>query len=117
MEKLIENNLKNILKFNSIIIIGFGKIATECVKYVKDNFSSDIIFVNYEKEFFFNFKSDSRIKLLEFSKKEDLTSFFKRIKNNCLIISANNNFIFPQEIIAKNNLKIINFHISIHSFI
>ena len=113
MEKLTENNLKNILKFSSIIVIGFGKIATECVKYIKDNFNSDIIFINYEKEFFFNFKFDSRIKLLEFSKKEDLTSFFKKIKNNCLIISANNNYIFPQEIIGKNNLKIINFHNSL----
>ncbi|MDX2330792.1 formyltransferase family protein [Campylobacter hepaticus] len=73
-------------KFKNIYIIGAGKVAKECQKITQDYFNQEIIYLN---------------------DLNNLNDFFKNIKN-CLIISANNFYIFKKECI-QNNI-IINYH-------
>lgn len=61
-------------KFKNIYIIGAGKVAKECQKITQDYFNQEIIYLN---------------------DLNDLNDFFKNIKN-CLIISANNFYIFKR---------------------
>jgi hypothetical protein len=43
----------------------------------------------------------------------DLTNLLDHIESPMVIFSINNNYIFPQKIIAKKNMRIINFHNSL----
>ncbi|MBM0637737.1 formyl transferase [Campylobacter sp. VicNov18] len=73
-------------QFNSIYIIGSGKVAKECYKIAEEFFQQKITYLN---------------------DLENLDSFFKNLQN-CLIISANNFYIFKKECIQNNT--IINYH-------
>lgn len=74
------------IKFKDIYIIGTGKVAKKCQKIASDFFKQEAIFVKNI---------------------ENLDDFFKNLKN-CLIISANNFYIFKKECIQNNT--IINYH-------
>ncbi|ENY6719537.1 formyltransferase family protein [Campylobacter jejuni] len=73
-------------KFENIYIIGTGKVVKECQKIASDFFKQE---VNFVKNI------------------ENLDNFFKNLKN-CLIISANNSYIFKKECVQNNT--IINYH-------
>ncbi|EAL5963626.1 formyl transferase [Campylobacter jejuni] len=73
-------------KFENIYIIGTGKVIKECQKIANDFFKQEVNFVNNI---------------------ENLDNFFKNLKN-CLIISANNSYIFKKECVQNNT--IINYH-------
>lgn len=74
------------MTYSYIYIIGTGKVAKECQKIANDFFRQE---VNFVKNI------------------ENLDDFFKNLKN-CLIISANNFYIFKKECIQNN--AIINYH-------
>lgn len=73
-------------KFENIYIIGTGKVAQKCQKIACNFFKQEVIFLK---------------------KLENLDLFFNNLKD-CLIISANNFYIFKKQCI-QNNI-IINYH-------
>jgi methionyl-tRNA formyltransferase len=100
------------LIYDSIILIGTGKVALECLKECLKK-TNNIIYVEPELDTFSPIKHfcyKKGIEIIKYSRKENIISFFNSVKVNSLVISAHNIFIFPYSIIAKQNLKIINFH-------
>ena len=95
--------------YTRVVLIGFGKIAFDCLKIVKNNFKGKIDFVKYENEFF-EINTINSIKYHNLKTKNEVTNFFKNIDEECLVISCNNNYLFTNEIINKKNLFLINFH-------
>ncbi|EAH8237590.1 formyl transferase [Campylobacter coli] len=73
------------MTYSHIYIIGTGKVTKECQKIASDFFKQEVIFVK-------NIENDD---------------FCKNLKN-CLIISANNSYIFKKECVQNNT--IINYH-------
>lgn len=73
-------------KFKNIYIIGTGKVAQKCQKIASDFFNQETFFLNTL---------------------ENLDIFFNNLKD-CLIISANNFYIFKKQCIQNNT--IINYH-------
>ncbi|MBT0858576.1 formyl transferase [Campylobacter coli] len=73
-------------KFKNIYIVGTGKVAQKCQKIANDFFNQEIFF---------------------FNTLENLDAFFNNLKD-CLIISANNFYIFKRQCIQNNT--IINYH-------
>lgn len=73
------------MTYSHIYIIGAGKVTKECQKIASDFFKQEVIFVK-------NIENDD---------------FCKNLKN-CLIISANNSYIFKKECVQNNT--IINYH-------
>ncbi|HEB9431885.1 TPA: formyl transferase [Campylobacter coli] len=84
MEKLIGRCW--VKKFKNIYIIGTGKVAQKCQKIASDFFNQETFFLNTL---------------------ENLDIFFNNLKD-CLIISANNFYIFKKQCIQNNT--IINYH-------
>ncbi len=73
-------------KFKNIYVIGTGKVAQKCQKIACNFFKQEVIFLK---------------------KLENLDIFFNNLKD-CLIISANNSYIFKKQCV-QNNI-IINYH-------
>ncbi|HED0575922.1 TPA: formyl transferase [Campylobacter jejuni] len=74
------------MTYSHIYIIGTGKVVKECQKIASDFFNQEVIFLK---------------------NLENLDDFCKNLKN-CLIISANNSYIFKKECVQNNT--IINYH-------
>ena len=81
-------------KFEQIIVVGFSRVATECIRKLKDFFKQDVTF--------YEFKPGCN--------KTGLDEFLKN-KKDSFIVSANNFYIFKQQHILNN--IIINYHNSI----
>ncbi|WP_196892005.1 formyltransferase family protein [Aureivirga marina] len=99
--------------YKQIIIIGAGKIALECLKEVENKFENTIGVVLYEDNSLSSFRvyADKKEYIVcDSTSKKDIDTYFNSIEENTLIISANNNFLFTEKIINKENLTIINFH-------
>lgn len=104
------------MRFEKIMIVGSGKIACDCVRYL-------ITIINKEYLEILETQGNS-LSLLEkiclkekiiyskVLKKKDIELYIlERIVNQkVLIISANNRFIFTKKIIESKGVEIINFH-------
>lgn len=100
--------------YDRVVLIGFGKIAQHCLKIIQNKFDGQIDVVIFEKGFFSSFqKNNDKVDFFEFDKKIEITNFLLNIDEDTLVVSANNNFIFPQIIVLKENFYIINFHNSL----
>lgn len=102
--------------YEKIIIIGYGKIASEVIKYVhgcREEYGYTVEYIEHETG---NFGSATRIcdELGILSRhigdKRELTGYFLNNVVRCLIISAGNNYLFPEAVIKSMNYTIINFH-------
>lgn len=85
MAKSIERRL--MISFESIIVIGQGKVAKECARIARDKFDN--------------------VKLLDINEISNLDEYFNSLKDH-LIISANNTYIFKPRCVENN--AIINYH-------
>lgn len=74
------------MNYLNIYILGTGKVAKECQKIASEFFNQEVIFLK---------------------NLENLDDFLKNLKN-CLIVSANNSYIFKKECVQNNT--IINYH-------
>ncbi|TKX32837.1 formyltransferase family protein [Campylobacter aviculae] len=74
------------MQYANIYILGTGRVAKMCQKIAWDFFDQEIILIPYN---------------------QNLDDFFKHLKD-CLIISANNFYIFKKECVLNNT--IINYH-------
>ncbi len=107
------------MRFDKVILIGSGKIACDCLMYLKDIVKKEVLYVIESQE-------SSISMLFKYCEKQDV-SYVKLVKNKriealleketiserTLIISANNCFIFTTSLINKDNVEIINFHYSL----
>ncbi|MBZ7930601.1 formyltransferase family protein [Campylobacter molothri] len=75
------------MQYKHIYILGTGKVLKMCQKIAEDFFNQKVIFI-----------SDAQL---------NLDNFFNQLKN-CLIISANNFYIFKKQCVLNNT--IINYH-------
>ncbi len=102
--------------FQRIIIIGYGKIAGEILSYVKErqkDFGYRISFIEHEVHSFSvteKICKENDVPFLRIEDKKELAAYFKAVQEKTLIISASNNFLFPGELVEKENITIMNFH-------
>ena len=102
--------------FQRIIIIGYGKVAGEILTYVKErqkNFGYQLLFIEHEVHSFSvteKICKENDIPFLRIEDKKELAAHFKAVQEKTLIISASNNFLFPGELVEKENITIMNFH-------
>ena len=102
--------------FQRIIIIGYGKVAGEILSYVKErqkDFGYLTTFIEHEVHSLSvteKICKENDIPFLRIEDKKELAAYFKAVQEKTLIISASNNFLFPGEIVEKENITIMNFH-------
>ena len=102
-------------RFDEIIIIGSGKIASTVLKYVislKSLFTYQLTFVSTDKRDLSKIEyvcSANNVGYLKLKDKE-ATLLFENLASRALIISAGNNYLFPGSVVEKENVEIINFH-------
>lgn len=102
--------------FEKIIVIGYGKVTGEILKYIierQEEFGYGVEFIEHEVHPFGiteKICSEHRIPFARIENKKELAAHFGRISEKTLIVSASNNFLFPKELVEKENITIINFH-------
>ena len=104
------------LEFQKLLIIGNGKIVNMVLKYVSEKrreYGYQLEYIQHERHSFGTAEEICKkngIEIIEIREKETLAEFLCDIYDNTLIISANNNYIFPKIVIDKENIVIVNFH-------
>jgi len=98
--------------FNTVVVIGSGDIACKCIKILADH-HDNVVCIEHEKGYLSMMKSicqkyNCRYKAI--TEQEQLLEYFNKITVKTLIVSANNNYIFPEAVLDKQNLSVINFH-------
>ncbi|WP_051204400.1 formyltransferase family protein [Butyrivibrio sp. VCD2006] len=104
--------------YSQVIVIGYGMVAVKVLSYVdtaSKNHGYSVIYVEHEMYLFNGAKKYAESNNIDYFVIEDkfeLTQFFsQRAKHNkLLIVSANNNYLFPKVIVEDDNVTIINFH-------
>ena len=100
------------MKFDKVIVLGSGKIAVECINILV-GYRDDVIVIEQEVQPLSFVRLISRKCGLEYQRfldKCDLTAYLNGIEEETLVISANNSYLFPRQIVEKKNFSIINFH-------
>lgn len=103
-------------EYQKIIIIGYGKAAKKILEYVKErqkDYGYYIEFIEHETDPFHIIKKICRekgISLVQIEEKKLLKKYLESLSQRTLIISAGNNYIFPEAVTEKANITIINFH-------
>ena len=108
----------SIIFFTEILLVGSGTIACDClneiVKYVN---GSNIHVMEMEGSSLSFLKKQCKKNNVEYISclRQNILEHFMRYTNNgeVLIISANNEYIFPAELVKLENVTIINFHYSL----
>ena len=82
---------------------------------MKEQLNYSIEYIAYSKNRFSKIQiskicSDNNILFKECNSKNEVTEYLTNKQKKSLIISAGNRYLFPKEIVGKQNLTIINFH-------
>jgi methionyl-tRNA formyltransferase len=101
------------LKFETVIVIGFGKIAQDVASKLLQ-YDVTLKLLQTEIHPFSTLESFAQKHDVAYqfkpTKEEIESSLLQLLSGNTLIISANNNYLFKGELLASNNVTIINFH-------
>ena len=103
-------------KFEKIIIIGYGRVTAQVLEYVcelKNEYGYSIEYIEHEPHPFSTLKKVCQareVPFLSILEKLKLTERLVAIKEETLILSASNNFLFPARVVEKPNVTIVNFH-------
>ncbi len=104
-------------RFNHVIVIGYGVVTGEVLRIVhgmalKKGYTEE--YIEHEIYPFNSAKKYAEAEKIAYhvieDRKELLEYFRNAVKRKTLIISAGNNYLFPGELIADDNVTIINFH-------
>lgn len=103
------------MEYERIVLIGFGKIAEECFRYILLNYYGVcaidlIIYERHQLSRLPQIAAEHDIVPFISDKRKDIREFLMSVSEKSIIVSANNNFIFPAGVVEKPNLKIVNFH-------
>ena len=102
--------------FQQIIILGYGKVTGEILRYVYDRkaeYGYGLTFIEHEIHALSlteRICSENGISFQRITDKKELAAVLDKIEEKTLIISASNNFLFPASLVDKPNITIINFH-------
>lgn len=105
--------------YEKVIVIGYGVIAKDVLELVKkkqSEYGYVIEYIEHEEYPFSVVKSYAEandIMVFTIENNNELLAHFIRTINGyekVLIVSANNNYIFPTEITGRQSVSIINFH-------
>lgn len=98
--------------FDKVFIIGSGSICINIIKSLQSKGITPVAILYREHNMspLSMFLKSKNIEHHSFDDKNTCTEFLNNVDKNSLIISANNIFLFPKNIVCKENLKIINFH-------
>ena len=104
-------------KYGLVVVIGYGTVTGNVLKKVAEcssTFDYSVEYIEHEAHMFNTAKSfaeASGIKVLNLYSKEDVHKHFVSIfGQRTLIISASNNYLFPKDIVSREEFTIINFH-------
>lgn len=102
--------------FEKVIIIGYGQIANDCIQKMntlKKEYGYKLQYIEYENTLLSTARElceRENIEYCNITEKPELTKYFMSVKEDALVISACNSYIFPKEVVQKDNFTIINFH-------
>lgn len=102
--------------FEKIIVIGYGKITGEILEYIierRKDYRYDVEFIEHEVHPFGMTEkicNENNVRFDRIEDKKELTAHLGAMTEKLLIVSASNNFLFPKELVEKENITIINFH-------
>ena len=102
--------------FERIVIIGYGKITGEVLSYVnaqKEKYGYQMEFIEYEVHpvsITHKICTTEGIPYSLLPEKAKVTEKLMALTEKTLIISASNNYLFPADIVHKENITVINFH-------
>lgn len=102
--------------FKEVLVIGYGTIAGEVLEYVwkaQETYGYAISYIEHELCPFNQASAFSEKHALmhqTITDKKELTEELLHRTEKTLIISANNNFLFPSDLLDKPNITVINFH-------
>lgn len=102
--------------FEKIIVIGYGKITGEILEYVIErqrDYGYSVEFIEHEVHPFGTTEKicrENNIRFDRIEEKKELTAHLGAMTEKILIVSASSNFLFPKELVEKENMTIINFH-------
>lgn len=105
--------------YKKVIVIGYGKLAAKVLMFAwkkQKYYDYQVECIEYETGLFSTTEPICRENKIQFSRiidKQELTSYFRKITQKTLIISSYNSYIFPGDIVSKDELTIINFHPSL----
>ena len=97
--------------YNEAIVVGTGKLAFGCAKMLIEKGINCAVF-EYGKYSYSQLSvlcNNEKIKYHSVDKFE-ITEYLVNMKKPTLVISANNIYIFPKDVVNNDNLFIINFH-------
>lgn len=100
------------MKVKNVIVIGSGKIAAACIGILAGQKLAMTV-VETEQQPLSCVRLISGNLRLPYQSVADyaqITKYLRSIRKNTLIVSANNNYLFPGEVLNKRNLCIVNFH-------
>lgn len=103
--------------FEKIVILGNGNLALNIAKFLQKQLQKQpIICASYRENalsLFGAWCQKNQIPYWRFYNKTDVQRFLESFQQQTLIISANNDYIFPNTIIQHERFKIINYHNSL----
>ncbi|RPB43088.1 hypothetical protein CYQ91_00910 [Vibrio diabolicus] len=101
------------LKFETVIVIGFGKIAQDVASKLLQ-YDVTLKLLQTEMQPFSTLESFAQKHDVAYqfkhTKEEIESSLLRWLSGNTLIISANNNYLFKGKLLTLKNVTIINFH-------
>lgn len=98
--------------YDRVVVLGTGKIAASCIDILAGH-TNEVIGIEQEEQALSGVQLACRkhdLPYLFIPDKLDLTAYLEAIQQKVLVVSANNNYLFPQRILEKSNLRIVNFH-------
>lgn len=105
------------MRFEKVLVIGSGKIACDCVNTLHTK-AIDLEVIESKASTISMLKGICSKKEIPYSRLQDKTALNGKLseetgaEKRILIVSANNEYLFPEEIIKRENVVIINFHYS-----
>lgn len=102
--------------YERIIIIGYGQIANDVLIFVhgrQKNYGYYLEFIEHDVYPFNTIEQicrENRVPFKQIVDNSELALYLSALHETTLIISANNNYLFPKELVQKENITIINFH-------
>lgn len=108
--------MKNGCLFQKVILIGSGRIVGEVLLEIasrREGFGFELECVEHEQTGVSRMETICAQEKLPFRRipdKKELGAYFRGQREQTLIVSCGNNYIFPADIIAMSNMQIINFH-------
>ena len=108
----------SIIFFSRILVVGSGTIACDCIREIINcTESANVMAIEIEQKilsFFQKTCKKNNILYFSCSQKNILKRLMQCINDEeVLIVSANNNYIFPPQLVNMKNVTIINFHYSL----